>query len=173
MPIKRTPALSLLIAIAGLFPTGTVGAAGAADASPPPQERARPSEKGAGTPADRKAAAPAGQSRTEPGVRPQPGQVPEQARSGSADAPRSGIANSDTSGGVQRLVREFGEQRNDLLDERNALLERLRLARTEEEKQRILAELRQLQQQRIEQQREKARQIREQMLGSRESRRDP
>ncbi len=64
---------------------------------------------------------------------------------------------------VQSLEREFGERSNRLIENRKVLIERLRLARTEEEKQRILAELRQQQQERIDQQRELARQIREQM----------
>lgn len=87
--------------------------------------------------------------------------------------PQAGGKKSDAPSEVDRLVREFGEQRNDLLDQRNALLERMRQAKTDEEKQKIVAELRQLQQQRIDQQREKARQIREQMLGGRETRRSP
>jgi hypothetical protein len=66
-------------------------------------------------------------------------------------------------GSVQRLVSEFGTQREGRLDQRKALLDRLRLAKNDEEKQRILAELRQQQQQRLDQQRELARQIREQM----------
>lgn len=77
------------------------------------------------------------------------------------DAPRS------ASEGVKGMAREFGEQSKDLLKKRKALLERLRLARTQEEKQRIVAELRQQQKQRLEQQREVARQIREQMQNKR------
>lgn len=65
--------------------------------------------------------------------------------------------------GVQGMEREFGERSKDLIEKRKILLERLRLAKTEEEKQRIISELRQQQQQRLEQQREAARQIREQM----------
>lgn len=70
-------------------------------------------------------------------------------------------------GGVQQLVSEFGEQRQDRLDQRRALLERLQAAKNEDEKKRIITELRQQQQQRLEQQRELARQIREQLQNSR------
>ncbi len=73
--------------------------------------------------------------------------------------------------GLQRLAREFGEKRADILDGRKALLERLRLAKTDEEKQRIVTEIRQLQQQRLDEQREQARLIREQLLSNRETRR--
>ncbi len=69
--------------------------------------------------------------------------------------------------GAQKMAADFGKQRDDRLDQRKALLERLRTAKTEEEKQRILSELRQQQQQRIDQQRELARQIREQLQNRR------
>lgn len=68
---------------------------------------------------------------------------------------------------VQRMEREFGERSQDLIQKRKLLLERLRLAQTEEEKQRIIAELRRQQQERVDQQRELARQIREQMQNKR------
>ncbi|MCX6953470.1 MAG: hypothetical protein NTV51_15075, partial [Verrucomicrobia bacterium] len=70
-------------------------------------------------------------------------------------------------GSVQGLEREFGERSKDLIEKRKVLLERLRLAKTEDEKQKIIGELRQQQQERVEQQRELARQIREQMQNRR------
>jgi hypothetical protein len=69
--------------------------------------------------------------------------------------------------GVSEMAREFGQQSKDLAERRKALIERLRSAKTEEEKERIIAELRQQQKQRLEQQREVARQIREQMQTTR------
>lgn len=87
-----------------------------------------------------------------------------------ADAPPSKKAPArpqPAPGSVESLAREFGEGSKDLISRRKALLERLRHAQSEEEKQRIVAELRQQQQQRLEQQREIARQIREQMQNKR------
>ena len=69
--------------------------------------------------------------------------------------------------GVQKMASDFSKQRDARLDNRKALLEKLRTAKTEEEKQRILADLRQQQQQRLDQQREAARQAREQLRDSR------
>lgn len=64
---------------------------------------------------------------------------------------------------VQILVKEFEDKRQSLLAAHKAALERLRQARTAEERRLIVAEVRQLQQARLEQQRENVRQMREQM----------
>lgn len=69
--------------------------------------------------------------------------------------------------GVQKMASDFSKQRDARLDDRKVLLEKLRAAKTEEEKQRILADLRQQQQQRLDQQREAARRAREQLRDSR------
>lgn len=85
------------------------------------------------------------------------------AEAASPDAKPAPAADAAAPESVQRMVTEFDTQREGRLDQRKALLDRLQLAKTDEEKQRILTELRQQQQQRLDQQRELARQIREQM----------
>lgn len=69
--------------------------------------------------------------------------------------------------GVQKMAGDFNQQREARLDDRRALLEKLRLAKSDEEKQRVLTELRQQQQQRLDEQREAARQAREQLRETR------
>ena len=68
---------------------------------------------------------------------------------------------------VQKMARDFSQQREAQLHDRKALLDKLRTAKTEEEKQTLLAELRRQQQQRLEEQREAARQKRDQLRETR------
>jgi hypothetical protein len=62
---------------------------------------------------------------------------------------------------------DFGKQREAQLTDRKVLLDKLRTAKTEEEKQAVLAELRRQQQQRQDEQREAARQRRDQLRETR------
>jgi hypothetical protein len=76
---------------------------------------------------------------------------------------------------VQRMQREFDQQSRSVLEKRKTLMERLRKAGTDDERNKIMTELRaqqqEQQQERMDQQRELARQIREQMQSAREARR--
>ncbi len=69
--------------------------------------------------------------------------------------------------GVQKMAVDFSKQRDAQLTDRKVLLEKLRTAKTEEEKQALLAELRRQQQQRQDEQREAARQRRDQLRETR------
>ena len=80
-----------------------------------------------------------------------------------ASAPRAESPPADDKKEVQQLVKDFGDKRTNLLEDYKAKLERLKQARTEEERRKILAELRQLQQARLDQQREIIRRMREKM----------
>ena len=137
----------------------------AADATPPaPSSAEKSAAKNSSAPAK---AAPAAKSTTEKTSADSP--VAPKAAVPAANPPANPVATTPVAENVEQMVRDFDQQRKDLLTKDKALRERLRLAKTEDEKQRIIAELRQLQQQRVEQQREIARQIREDMLNSRRS----
>lgn len=85
----------------------------------------------------------------------------------SAPPPPPAKAAPPAPAGVQKMASDFSRQRDVQLHDRKALLEKLRTAKTDEEKQRLLAELRQQQQQRLDEQREAARQKRDQLRDSR------
>lgn len=125
---------------------------------------ASPVCRGADTPT------PPAPKKTPPPVAATKATAPATPKSESAAAPAtipSGSASPTAPTTAQKMASDFGKQREDRLDQRKALLQRLETAKSEEERQRILAELRQQQQARIEQQRELARQIREQMQNKR------
>lgn len=71
---------------------------------------------------------------------------------------------------VEQLQREFDTQRKELLEQRKAALERLRQAKTDEERNRIVEEMRRQQQDRLDKQRELMRQIRERLQTERRTR---
>jgi hypothetical protein len=68
---------------------------------------------------------------------------------------------------VQKMASDFSQQREAQLHDRKALLEKLRTAKTDDEKQSILSELRRQQQQRLDEQREAARQKRDELRETR------
>lgn len=144
----KHPLTTALVLTVGLL-VGPV-ASGAESSTPPPAPPAKSAERSA--PTKKSSAAPAPTPSPPPASAAQPPPTPSPAT---------------TPTGVQGMEREFGERSKDLIEKRKALLERLRLAPTEEEKQRVIAELRRQQQERVEQQRELARQIREQMQNKR------
>lgn len=69
--------------------------------------------------------------------------------------------------GVKGMARDFGKQSKDLLAKHQELTQRLKTAKTKEEKEQIMAELRQYQRQRLEQQRQLARNLRDQLQATR------
>lgn len=90
-----------------------------------------------------------------------------QAQSAAREKAPSASTESATPAAVQKMASDFNKQREARLDDRRALLEKLRTAKTEEEKERIRTQLREQQQQRLDQQREAARQTREQLRDTR------
>lgn len=155
--MKAVPTCTLVLASFLFAGTASVWA------QTPPAPSSSPAKSAATTPA-RPAAQPTPGKETS-----RPAAAPDAAKTAvpATATPPPRPASPATGAGVQQLVSEFGEQRQDRLDQRRALLERLQAAKNEEEKKRIIAELRQQQQQRLEQQRELARQIREQLQNSR------
>lgn len=82
--------------------------------------------------------------------------------SAKTDVAKSTAASAQTD--VTQLVTEFGSERQSLLSEHKSELERLRAAKTEEERRKILAEVRQRQRERMERQRELIQEKRDQLL---------
>jgi Skp family chaperone for outer membrane proteins len=90
-----------------------------------------------------------------------------QERPAPPEKPASRAAGKKAPEGVQKMADDFSQQREARLDGGRALLEKLKQAKSDEERERIRAEIREQQQQRTEAQREAARQAREQLRDSR------
>lgn len=100
---------------------------------------------------------------------------PENVGGGSSNRPtdRPHMVNenaSDTAKAVHEVIRQFDERRNAIMAERKALIERLRAAETEEERQAIIEELRTERKAQADERRALGKEIREELRRLREAR---
>jgi len=140
----------LLLALVGGLLAGAVPGHAQPAASTPPEKSSRPA-----SPPPPPAAA---KSDTKSDAAPKPADKGTPEKKPDAPAPAAS---------PQQLKEDFDKQSKDVLAKYNALVARLRAAQTTEERNKIIAELREENNNRLAQQRERAREIKEQKLRDR------